>query len=71
VAPQRGITHGQVCPFNLYRAILKRSLFVKNAWEIGENDLGSAVINKDDSPVIPEGIVDLPVLKVLNKKNKP
>lgn len=54
----------------LDRAILKRTLIVKNAWEVGENDLDSAVIKAGDSPVIPEGVKNPPVFKLLSKKGR-
>lgn len=47
------------------KAILKHSLTVKNAWEIGENDMERVVINSDDTPVIPKDVEDAPVLQIL------
>ncbi len=51
------------------RGILKSKLFFRNAWEIDEDDLESLVIKKDDSPFIPNDVLDAPVLKVLKRKN--
>ena len=48
------------------RGILKTSLTIKEAWEIGENDLERVVIKRIDSPIIPESVKDAPVLKILN-----
>lgn len=50
------------------RAILKRSLNIRYAWEIDEHDLDVVVLKKGDSPVIPEHIVDAPVLRALRRK---
>ena len=47
------------------KGILKTSLTIKEAWEIGENDLDRVVIRGNDSPIIPEGVKDAPVLKIL------
>lgn len=50
------------------KAILKKELHIKNAWEIGEHDLDNVVIKKDDSPIIPENEQSPPVLNVLKSK---
>ena len=49
------------------KSILKTNLTIKEAWEIGENDLDRVVIKKSDVPIIPEGNINAPVLKILNK----
>ena len=50
------------------KAITKTFLTIKDAWEIGINDLESAVIQKEDDPIIPEGHkYDAPVLEVLDR----
>ena len=49
------------------RSILKTTLIIKEAWEIGENDLDSVVIKGNDRPIIPEGNTEAPILKILNK----
>lgn len=51
-------------------SILKRKLNIRNAWKIGENDLDRVVFEKGDSPLIPNDVVDAPVLKVLKKMNE-
>lgn len=38
---------------------------IRNAWEIGQNDIDSAAIQKDDDPVIPENVENAPVLKLI------
>lgn len=49
-------------------SILKTELKIKNAWEIGLNDFERVVITKEDNPVIPDDIVDAPILEVLKEK---
>ncbi len=47
------------------KGICKTTLTIKEAWEIGENDLDRVVIREDDRPIIPERIKDAPILKIL------
>ena len=49
------------------RSILKTTLIIKEAWEIGENDLDRVVIKGNDRPIIPETNTEAPILKILNK----
>lgn len=52
------------------RAIIKTSLVIKDAWEVGENDLERSVIQKNDNPIIPDEHKDnAPILAIL-KANK-
>jgi len=52
------------------RAIIKTSLIIKDAWEIGENDLERSVIQKNDNPIIPDKHKDnAPILAILKMKN--
>lgn len=51
------------------KSILKKTLFIRNAWEIGENDWDCMVIKKSDSPIIPANITDAPILQLLKKLN--
>jgi len=62
------IKTGKIEPY-FDKAILKRELHIKNAWEIGEHDLDNVVIKKGDSPIIPKSKKNAPVLKVLQSKN--
>jgi hypothetical protein len=48
-------------------AIELKSLNVVEAWRIGVNDLERVVIRDDCAPVIPDGVVDAPVLEVLRQ----
>ena len=59
---------GSIQPFS-ESGILKKSLIIKEAWEIGENDLDSVVIKKGDTPNIPSHVKNAPVLAVLKRKN--
>lgn len=34
-------------------AIIKKQLFIREAWEIGENDPDISVLHKDDDPITP------------------
>jgi len=48
--------------------ILKRKLTIRDAWEIGEHDLDSVVIKKEDKPIIPTDKPDAPILNLLKRK---
>ncbi len=67
LCPAKLLPNNQVKPF-VDLGILKKSLQIRNAWEIGENDLDGVVIKPDDFPIIPDQILDAPVLKLLQKK---
>lgn len=47
------------------KSILKQQLNVRQAWEIGRNDIDSPGIRDDDEPLIPDGRRDAPVLDVI------
>ncbi len=49
------------------KGILKTTLTIKDAWEIGENDLDRVVIRRNDRPIIPDGKKNAPVLKIINQ----
>jgi len=49
----------------LEKSILKRELNVRQAWEIGRNDIDATGIRDDDEPIIPEGRSDAPVVEVI------
>lgn len=69
LCPARILDSGKIEPY-FDRAILKKSLYVKNAWEIGEHDLDNVVIKKGDLPIIPDSVKNAPILKILKKKNE-
>lgn len=48
---------------------LKTELKIKNAWEIGIHDFERVVITEDDNPIIPDNIIDAPILEVLKEKH--
>lgn len=45
--------------------IFKSELTIKDAWEIGKNDLDRVVIKKNDNPIIPKDIKNAPVLEII------
>ena len=47
-----------------------KDLAVRQAWEIGPNDVDQAVLHIDQDPHIPDGIDDPPVLQTLKKLRK-
>lgn len=61
--------NGKINKICFDKAIIKKALYFRNAWEIGELDIDSVVIKKGDAPIIPADIMDAPVLKVLKKRN--
>lgn len=46
-------------------ALLKRHLHVRPALQIGENDQDIVVLDNEEDPFIPEGVVDAPVIKAI------
>lgn len=64
--PARFRDDGGLEPF-VEQSILKKELYIKNAWEIGLNDLESSAIRPNDLPIIPEGVENAPILEVLEK----
>lgn len=50
-------------------SILKHKIEIKNAWEIGTNDVLSSGILADDNPIIPDNIKNAPILEVLKNKS--
>ena len=48
--------------------ISKKQLIVKNAWEVGINDIERVAIYPEDNIFVPEGVVDPPFLKILEHK---
>ncbi|MCK4842679.1 MAG: hypothetical protein KAT04_12485 [Methylococcales bacterium] len=49
------------------KTILKHHINVVDAWQVGPNDMEVMAIDKDDEPVIPEGINDAPIIEVLKR----
>lgn len=50
--------------------LVKRELYVREAWEIGRHDVDSVAIFADDVPIIPAGQENPPVLSVLRWKRE-
>lgn len=50
--------------------IRKRALFVRDAWQIGENDPDCVGINPSLDPILPEGQSKAPILQLLEKLRK-
>lgn len=50
------------------KGIIKHELIIRNAWEIGVNDVDSVVIKLDDNLIIPDNINNPPVIELLEKK---
>lgn len=48
-------------------AIAKRKLVVRDAWTISENDLEVPCIDPDETPLIPDGVDDAPILRTLER----
>jgi len=57
-------------PKILSEYIIKRDIFIRNAWEIGKNDLDRVAIHSDDDIFIPDNAKNPPALKLLQEKNK-
>ena len=49
-------------------AISIKEIHVKQAWEIGINDIEKIAIHPEDNILVPEGIVNPPFQKVLESK---
>lgn len=61
----------QVPDFDIELGIGIHSIHVRNAWEIGSNDIDLMGIQKGDNPIIPEDIEEAPVHDLLQKLNAP
>ncbi len=48
--------------------ITKREIYVKDAWEIGTNDIEISAISEDDDPIIPKGVTHPPIFQLLRIK---
>lgn len=62
------ITSGAGIQPILDSAIIKKSLIVREAWEIGPHDLDSVVIRKGDQPIIPSNMENPPVNQLLKQR---
>ena len=48
--------------------IAKREIYIKDAWEVGKNDLEGMAIHEDDNPIIPDEVRNPPILELLRAK---
>lgn len=49
-------------------AVGKEDLYVRPAWQVGENDPDFVAIDPDDDPIIPAIVNDPPILRALQRK---
>jgi hypothetical protein len=68
LAPAHFISEESPPELYLDLRIEKKQLTVRPAWQIGPNDPDSIAIEKDDNPIIPADVLDVPVGKLLKKK---
>lgn len=66
--PARFFEDGRLEPF-VDHTILKKELYIKNAWEIGINDIERSAIKPNDQPIIPKDVDNVPVIEVLEELN--
>lgn len=48
--------------------LMKRKLNVREAWQVGRNDMDAAAIQEDDNPIIPDGNKNPPIQELLRWK---
>jgi len=56
-------------PFWKY-GIAKKELTIRPAWQISEHDPDAVAIMHNDEPIIPDGVNNPPVLRVLKRRLK-
>lgn len=61
--------NGQFYPYPEFEkfSIKKKELVIKNAWEIGINDIERIVLKHDDKPLIPEEVKYIPFFELFEK----
>jgi hypothetical protein len=64
---KNGMPHSD--PFWNY-GISIRKLAIRPAWQIGEHDLDAVALEENDEPIIPDGIDDPPVLRLLKRRRR-
>lgn len=65
--PAKVIGQTSIEPY-LDKGIAKQELVIRWAWETGDGDIDAVALKADDDPLVPNGVTDAPVLKVLNRK---
>jgi hypothetical protein len=61
---------GEAPQVDMDLAIGIHHVFVRNAWEIGPNDIDSVAIQTGDHPIIPKDVKEPPVLKLIRNRRK-
>jgi hypothetical protein len=51
-------------------AIMKKTIRITSAWQVGENDIDGMAIRPGDNPIIPPEMIDAPVLKLLDRQKR-
>jgi hypothetical protein len=51
-------------------AIMKDTIRIAPAWQVGENDIDCVAIMPDDDPIIPPDLADVPVLRLLDRRKR-
>lgn len=51
-------------------AILKKTIRIAPAWQVGENDPDSPAIERDDEPIIPVTVANAPILQLLERRRR-
>jgi hypothetical protein len=65
--PSEGTEGGTIFP---ELAIWKKAVRIVPAWQIGENDIDCTAIQPEDNPIIPPDVVDVPVLRLLDRRKR-
>ncbi|QPF38527.1 hypothetical protein H0S58_03160 [Acinetobacter sp. TTH0-4] len=61
--------NGQFYPYPQFEkfSIKKKELIIKNAWEVGVNDIEKIVLRHDDEPLIPKDVEYIPFCELFEK----
>ncbi|WP_321840816.1 hypothetical protein [Paraburkholderia bannensis] len=70
LAPAHFVSSSQFPDVGLGAAIRKDEIIVRQAWEIGPNDVDSVAILPDDDPVLPPEMENPPVVELLQLKRR-
>jgi hypothetical protein len=65
LVPAHFVQHQGAPSLGMHLAIQKTELVVRNAWEIGPNDMDMTGLSPDDDPVVPEGVEKPPCNEAL------
>ena len=70
IFPVQGIPGGDQMEISGDLAIMKNTIRIAPAWQIGENDIDCMAIWPDDEPIIPPEVIDAPILKLLDRRKR-